>query len=133
MTCLALRQASDGRDRITLMGGDGRSLTVPVDRDALRMACTTILSTIGHDENTWRAIAGPVLAKRGVTLSQILGPSKERHVSLARQAVCWELSRVLDSSGQRQWTNMAISRFLGITHGCVSKAIKGHATRNRLA
>lgn len=134
MTRAPLRHVPLPGDRVqlTLQGDDGRSMTVDVSGASLRSACAIILANLGHDDNTWRAVAGPVLAKRGVSISQILGPSKEFHVSRARQAVCWELSRVRDASGERRWTNMAIGRFLGITHGCVSKAIKGHATRNRL-
>lgn len=134
MTTLPLKYVARANDRVelTLMGDDGRSLTAEVSTTSLREACAAILASVGHDDNTWRAVAGPVLAKRGVSISQILGPSKEFHVSRARQAVCWELSRVRDASGERRWTNMAIGRFLGITHGCVSKAIKGHAARNHL-
>lgn len=114
---------------LTLTGADGRKVSAIVTGAGLRAACWGILADIGGGEHTWRSIAQPVLEARGVTMAQIMGPSKHKHVSRARQAVCWELMQVRDTSGERRWTNMAIGRFLGITASSVLKGARAHAAR----
>jgi hypothetical protein len=122
-----------GLIHLTMTGADGNTVSALVTDVALRLACWDILANVGPGENAWRGIAEPLAAARGVTIGQILGPSKARHISWARQEVCWTLMRVLDPCGRRRWTNAAIAGFLGLATISMRKGAMSHAARNGLA
>jgi hypothetical protein len=117
---------------LTLTGADGQIASAAMSGKAAREFCWTVLSQVGPGENTWRAIADTVCGEHGVALAQIIGPSKEKHISRARQAVCWTLQQERHAYGARRWTNMAIARFIGIKAASVLKGARNHAIRNNL-
>jgi len=81
--------------------------SVPVE-ERMKHALAEILAP-KHELLRRRAetIAQPIAERHGVTVAAIFGPRRQRHITVARGALCAELVA-------REWTHTDIGRVLGI-------------------
>lgn len=68
----------------------------------------------------------------GIPETEIVGPNRNKLVTIARQHVMYELRRIKGSGGGPLYSFLEIGRFLNRDHTTVMHGVDAHASRNGL-